>query len=80
VSLTRLRASGTPWQPADRGTLALLRGRLARTYDRTPAEQVNAAVPIRDFVPLLVERLVRDDLGRPTPPWPEDGPKIDKGW
>jgi len=52
--------------------IALLRDRLTKTYDQIPADQVNAvidqeltrftAAPIRDFVPLLVERLARNDL------------------
>ncbi|MGI8334763.1 three-helix bundle dimerization domain-containing protein [Actinomadura scrupuli] len=60
--------------------LALLRDRLIKTFDQIPADQVNAVIdqelirfesaPVRDFVPLLVERLARDGLRHTQHQWP----------
>jgi hypothetical protein len=60
---------------SEQAAMTHLRERLARTYAEIPPERVAAAVqhaqarfeksPIRDFVPLLVERRAREELCAP---------------
>lgn len=64
--------SETDAREKENQAIALLRERLVRIYNRLPAEQVNTAIdralyqfraaPIRAYVPLMVERLARDEL------------------
>jgi hypothetical protein len=70
--------------PSEAALIGEVHSRLVRKFAHLHPDQISAAVAdaharfaqskVRDFVPLLVERRVSDQLGRPERPGPTSDP------